>query len=304
MKKMLVTGASGFLGRRIVDFYTGTYEIFAPAHGELDITEADGTVSFFKKYQPDFAVHCAAMSDVGMCEEKPEQSWNINVTGSINIAKAAKEINGKCILCSSDQVYFTGLESEENAGVFQAHREDEELCPGNLYGREKLKAEQECLKVNPDCVLLRLSWMYDVKTEGQGEHGDFFRTLLSQMAGAEIIKYPVYDRRGITDVNEVVKNLEKTFELPGGVYNFGSPNEKNTYETVRQAFAYAGLDPGRLGKNEEAFCRNPRNLTMCQEKINKKGIYFLSTAEGIARNLTRALENLQIVSVSYASASS
>lgn len=78
MKKMLVTGASGFLGRRIVDFYTGTYEVFAPTHGEMDITEADGTVAFFRKYQPDFAVHCAAMSDVGMCEKEPEQSYPID----------------------------------------------------------------------------------------------------------------------------------------------------------------------------------------------------------------------------------
>ncbi len=295
MKKMLVTGASGFLGRRIVDFYTGTYEVFAPTHGEMDITEADGTVAFFRKYQPDFAVHCAAMSDVGMCEKEPEQSWNINVTGSINLAKASKEINAKCILCSSDQVYFTGAESKRKSDMSQAHREDEELCPGNLYGREKLKAEQECLNINPDCVLLRLSWMYDAKPGREGEHGDLFRTLLPQIAGAEIIKFPVHDRRGITDVSEVVKNLEKIFELLGGVYNFGSPNEKNTYETVRQAFADAGLDPGRLGKNEEAFCGNPRNLAMCQEKINQNGIYFSSTAEGIARNLTWALNNYQIV---------
>ena len=40
MKKLLITGASGFLGSRIVDFYTGSYEILAPSHHELDITDA------------------------------------------------------------------------------------------------------------------------------------------------------------------------------------------------------------------------------------------------------------------------
>ncbi len=288
MKKLLITGASGFLGRRIADFYAETYEIAAPTHKELDITDPDSTAFVLKKYQPDVIIHCAAMSDVGRCEKDPEQSWKINVAGSVNIAKAAGEINAKCILCSSDQVYFSRLETD-NA---KAHREEEELRPGNLYGREKLKAEQECLSLNPDCILLRLTWMYDVKPGRPGEHGDFFRTLLPKLSGAEAIPFPVYDRRGITDVCEVVRNMGKTFELPGGVYNFGSPNENNVYETVRRAFADAGLDTGRLRKNEEAFRANPRNLAMCQEKINRHNIFFSDTADGMAKNLIWALKNL------------
>ncbi len=291
MKKLLITGASGFLGNRIADFYAKTCEIIAPAHRELDITDKDNTALVLKKYRPDVVIHCAAMSDVGMCEKAPKQSWNINVTGSINLAKAAGAVNAKCILCSSDQVYFSGLKSHRNPEHCPTHREDEKLCPGNLYGQEKLKAEQECLNLNPDCVLLRLSWMYDAKTKRKDEHGDFFRTLLPQIAGAEMIKFPIYDRRGITDVHEVVQNLEKTFELPGGVYNFGSPNEKNTYGTVRQVFANTGLDTGRLGKNEEAFCENSRNLAMCQDKINQNGIFFSHTAEGLSQNLAWALKN-------------
>ena len=121
MKKLLITGASGFLGRRIADFYSETYEIAAPTHTELDITDPDNIAFVLKKYQPDVIIHCAAMSDVGRCEKEPEQSWNINVAGSVNVAKAAGEINAKCILCSSDQVYFSMLEAD-NA---KAHREEE-----------------------------------------------------------------------------------------------------------------------------------------------------------------------------------
>ncbi len=278
MKKLLVTGASGFLGSRIVNFYKEKYEVYVPTHKEMDITDEWNVNYVLSQYNPDIVIHCAAISDVGLCEKEPEKCWNINVNGSINIAKASKQIHAKCILCSSDQVYF-------GSSVKEAHKEDEELQPFNLYAQGKLKAEQECQKVNPDCVLLRLSWMYDVKTLKEGEHSDFLRNLLLQMQGTEQLKFPIYDKRGITDINEVVRNLEKTFTLEGGVYNFGSPNEKNTFDMMQEVFQKLGLNINKLNKNEEAFRNNPRNITMCQQKVNECGIVFSSTEDGLLKNL-------------------
>ena len=279
MKTLLLTGASGFLGSRIAAFYSKKYNIYAPTHNEMDITDEESVEAAFAKYKPDIVVHCAAVSDVGLCEREPEKSWKINVDGSIHIAKASNELGAKCIICSSDQVYF-------GSSVKEAHREEEELTPANLYGQEKLMAEKKCLEANPDCVLLRLSWMYDTQTMREGEHSDFLRTLLPKMKNGEALCYPVYDRRGITDVNEVVQNLEKTFTLTGGVYNFGSPNDKNTFETIYGVFKKAGLDTALLQKNEEAFRGNPRNISMSQDKINRCGISFSSTATGLLRNIT------------------
>ena len=278
MKKLLITGASGFLGSRIVEFYKEKYEVYAPTHKEMDITNEESVNCVLSGYRPDVVIHCAAISDVGLCEKEPEKAWNINVNGSINIAKASKQINAKCILCSSDQVYF-------GSSVKEAHKEDELLQPFNLYGQGKLKAEEECQKVNPDCVLLRLSWMYDVKTVKEGEHSDFFRNLLLQIKSEKQLSFPIYDRRGITDINEVVRNLEKTFEIEGGVYNFGSPNEKNTFDMMYEVFQKLGLNTDRLHKNEEAFKPNPRNITMCQKKVKECGIVFPSTIDSLVENL-------------------
>lgn len=282
MRKILVTGATGFLGSRILDFYSNKYDICAPTHSEMDITSEDNVFNVFDKYKPDIVVHCAAVSDVGLCEKEPEKSYKINVDGSINIAKASKKYQAKCIVCSSDQVYFGSL-------LEGPHREEEELQPFNLYGQEKLKAEQECLKINSDCVLLRLSWMYDIKTIREGEHGDFFRTLLPQIRGIDELSYPINDKRGITDVNEVVENLEKTFQIAGGVYNFGAPNDKDTYHSIYEVFSNVGLDVSRLRKNEEAFKTNPRNICMSQDKINECGIYFESTVNGLLRSFKKVL---------------
>ncbi|MBE5877866.1 MAG: NAD(P)-dependent oxidoreductase [Lachnospiraceae bacterium] len=274
MKKLLVTGASGFLGSRIVEYYKEKFEILAPSHSEMDITNEEEVACIFNKNKPNIVIHCAAISDVGRCEKEPERSWKINVDGCINIAKAAADISAKCIICSSDQVYFGSV-------VTGAHSEEEALRPFNLYGREKLTAEQKCLEVNADCVLLRLSWMYDTRTMNTAEHGDFMRTLLQNMELGKMLSYPIHDVRGITSAHEVVRNLEKAIELPGGVYNFGSPNDRSTYDTVYEVFTKLGLDVSRLQKNEDAFRDNPRNISMNQDKINKYGIRFSTTENGL-----------------------
>lgn len=282
MKKLLITGASGFLGSRILKYYKNKYEICTPSHQEMDITDELSVLKTFKREQPDLVIHCAAISDTGKCEREPEISWKINVDGCKNIAKAAKEIGAKCLICSSDQVYF----GSDNRNP---HTEDEELLPANVYGREKLQAEIDSLTVNPDCVLLRLAWMYDIESDTPNEHGDFIRTLFAKLDTSEPFSYPIYDVRGITDVNEVVRNLQKAFALPGGVYNFGSPNEYTTYQTVATLFRDTGLDVARLQKNEVPFRDKPRNLAMSQAKLNHYGIIFSSTPEALLRNLNKHL---------------
>lgn len=277
MKKILVTGASGFLGRRIKEFYSRAYEVYAPGHGDMDITDREKVYAFFRELKPNFVIHSAAVSDVGMCEREPKRSREINVDGSRNIALASAKFHSKCLICSSDQIYF-------GSKAPGPHTEEEQVKPLNVYGRQKKEAEEECLAQNPECVLLRLSWMYDTMAKSEQEHGDFFRTLALGLQAKEVLRYPVHDVRGITDVKEVVRNLEKALELEGGIYNFGSPNDRNTYETVHAMFTELGWDMECIQKNEEAFAKAPRDLSMKVEKINQNGIAFSSTLEGLVRN--------------------
>lgn len=275
-KRILITGASGFLGRGVARYYKEKYQVLTPSHKEMDICDEEQVRRVILQCEPNIVIHCAAISDVGACEKNPDNSYQYNVKGMLHIASICKEIDAICILCSSDQVYFGGDKTE-------SWKEDDVLAPANVYGSDKLLAEKLCLEANPNCICLRLSWMYDTKTLYEKEHSDFIRTFLKNKDENREMMYAVNDYRGLTDVNEVIVNLEKLFSVPGGVYNFGSPNDKNMYETVNEIFDKMEWNKNLLKKTENSFYSKPRNITMNQEKVNALGIYFTDTIDGLVR---------------------
>lgn len=267
-KKMLITGASGFLGSHVAQYYKDKYEVLTPSHSEIDIADESCVMTYFKDKRPDVVVHCAAISDVGRCEREPEFSWSINVVGTENVVKAAKEVSAKCVCCSSDQVYFGSVKTE-------AHQEEYNIEPENVYGKEKAYAERSCLAIDESSVHLRLSWMYDAEDK---KRMDFIKQLRACLYEEKETFFSAKDKRGITDVWEVVRNIELALELPGGIYNFGSPNDKSTYEMVMDICQSLGCESSYIREMENA---NFRNLTMAQEKVNQKGIFFKETEESV-----------------------
>ena len=279
--RLLVTGGSGFLGRRTADYLKALgWQVFAPGHDRLDITKIAELRKWFREQKPEAVIHTAAVSDTGLCQREPDWSEGINVTGAVNLAELCREYGAKLVICSSDQVYF-------GSNIPGPHREDEVLVPGNVYGKQKLRAEQNCLEILPETVCLRLSWMY-ARNPLPGDHGHFLAMLQAALKEeSKPLCWPIHDRRGITDVDDVVKQLPKALELEGGVWNFGTENDSSTYDTVKAVFEELGMASAlrRLMPNEEAFGDNPRDLTMDLTRLKSAGIAFPTTKEGLCRAL-------------------
>lgn len=284
MQKLLITGGRGFLGTRAVRFFemrSDQYELMVPSHEEMDITDEASVLAYMEQAKPDLVLHCAAESDTGKCEQDPVRGDKINRIGTINVVKAAKKVGVKAVCCSSDQVYF-------GSDWKQPHTEDECLTPGNEYGRGKYQAELESLVIDPTSVHLRLTWMFDHQVLADHHHGDLHTNLLDKKQTGEPLIYSATDHRGITDINEVVANLEKAFRLPGGSYNFGSETvDKNgaplsTYDLFRNAFRKAGWNEEQVRKAEGT---NFRNISIDCTKIKQYGIEFSDTETAITRLL-------------------
>ena len=272
MKRVLITGGSGFLGARILQQGLGDAELcslprgFLAAAGEAEVTE------IIQKLQPAAIVHAAALSDTGYCAQHPEEAHRANVELPVWVAKAACASGAKLLAFSSDQVY---------AGITQPGPLPETLPlqPTNVYGRCKLEMEQRVLELCPDAVLLRASWMYDLPGYGLPIRGNLPLNLLRAAQRGESVRFSVWDFRGITYVRQAVALLEAALTLPGGVYNFGSENAENMVLTARQFAETLGIT---VDIQEADWARN---LAMDCSKLQAHGIVFDTTQAGLTRCL-------------------
>lgn len=284
MKKILITGATGFLGSRLALYYKDKYELLLPTHGELNVSREEAVMEYMEECCPDIVVHCAALSNTWYCEQHPEDSHRVNVQGTVKLAKACKNIGAKLIFMSSDQVY-------NGTPMLGPLKESDVFQPVNVYGRHKLEAEQRALRNNPTSVGLRLTWMYDLPESQMKLNSNILVNLHKAIHEATTIKAATHEYRGVTNVWEVVRNMEKVFAMPGGVYNYGSCNAINSYELNLRVASMMGVkDPSALVlPDEERFCEQTRNLTMDCSAIAEYDIHFNDSVEGIERALRKTL---------------
>ena len=282
MKRLLITGASGFVGSRMARALQERYELLTPSHKECDTTLPEVVDEYVRHHRPQAILHLAAISNTGYCEQHPEESMEVNVRSVVHMAEAAARYGCKLVWFSSDQVYNGNREQ----GLLS---EEVSVCPENHYGRHKLLAEEEALKRCPDSVALRATWMYDVQRTAMPTHNNFVINIEEAIHRQTPLRFAVREYRGITWVDEVVRNLPHTLLLPGGVYNFGAENTLNTYDT---ALAYLDMLPGNMRHiaepDYERFAAHVRNISISMSKAveaSDGAIRFADTIEGLRRFL-------------------
>ena len=214
--------------------------------------------------KPDVIVHTAALSNTAYCASHPEESLRANVLLPEWIAKAAAETGAKLLAFSSDQVYAGCKRSGPLSETLS-------LSPANVYGCHKLEAEQRVLAITPGAILLRAAWMYDFPGYRLPIRGNLPLNILKAAKTGEVLRFSRNDYRGVGYVREVIANLLPAMALPGGVYNFGSGNDKDMVDT---ALYFAHLLQVDVRIEEADFVRN---LVMDGQKLQEHGIVFRST---------------------------
>lgn len=153
MRKVLLTGAAGLLGRRILaapgflwrivpsDITDMEDQRFLPC----DITDADAVRHTVINIKPDVIIHSAAMTNVDGCEREPELAERVNLKGTGNLAAVSKDIGAKLVFLSTDYVF------DGHSGPYS---EDDEANPIGIYGKTKWQAEELVRSVLPDNHLI------------------------------------------------------------------------------------------------------------------------------------------------------
>ena len=163
MKRLLVIGASGLLGSKLMALASKSYEVrgtYCPqVDGKsnwklepLDIGSKDEVDSIFAKLKPETVILAAAMTSVDACEKDPTAANRVNATGPSLVARACKVHVARLVHISTDYV-FDGAKSRK-------YTEEDVPRPISVYGSSKLAGERSVLSTLPGAVVARPAVLY------------------------------------------------------------------------------------------------------------------------------------------------
>ena len=235
MKKILVTGAGGLVGKASVEHcLTNGDEVVAYNHQSLDIGDAARVEAVITAETPDAVINCAAWTDVDGCESDPAKAERANALGPENLARACRRVDAVLLTISTDYVFDGAKEG------FYTQRDQPR--PLSVYGRFKLEGERRSQAEHARTIVVRTGYIF-----GPGGR-NFLSTVMDRVKRGEKLKVitdswgtPTYARDLAVRLRELVE-----LDLPG-IFHVVSGGEGATFETfTREALKLAQSEPGTI----------------------------------------------------------
>lgn len=233
MKKILVTGCNGQLGRAIRKEYEkeqvefiNTDVVEGDGVISLDITDIEAVLKLTRERKPDVIINCAAHTNVDKCEEQWDLAYKINAIGPRNLSIAARELDAKMIHVSTDYVF-------EGNGT-QPYTEFDAPNPVSAYGKTKLVGEKFVKEFAPKYFILRTAWLY-------GDGKNFVKTMLKLAENHDEVSV-VCDQLGsptsAVELAKMIHYLEETENY--GLFHATCEGDTNWADFAEEIFKLAG----------------------------------------------------------------
>jgi dTDP-4-dehydrorhamnose reductase len=309
-KKLLITGASGYLGQHFLssifsndnESIQKNYEMFAIYHRSsafeaavqsaglschvhsLDLTDAVAVDDYLQKYGPfDICFHLAALSSPAVCESNPDLAKSLNVP--IHFLQSLLHLKCFLVVTSTDQVY------EGNKG--SPYVEEDSPHPVNTYGRTKLELEHWIVANYQDAIILRSSILLGPRAPLSSDaHDTFLHFCYSRRE--DPTTFFTDERRSVLAVMDAFRVFEYVLmssicggslgRIPPGTYNMGGPDSISRYDMALavQTFIQSSADTilqvtkGQSGGGVPS----PLDITMTSQKLySVTGFKFKSLQE-------------------------
>ena len=235
--KVLVTGANGQLGHDVTDRLKKqghtpiTTDIAGDVDHLIDITSSS-CIEKIVAIAPDAIIHCAAWTavDAAEDEENKPKVYAVNVTGTQNIAEAARQLDCKLLYLSTDYVF-------DGQGERPWEPDDKSYAPLCYYGQTKLEGELAVCELKK-FFIVRIAWVF-------GLHGNnFVRTMLKVAKSHEEVRV-VNDQIGTPtytfDLARLLVDMIET-EKYGYYHATNEGGYISWYDFCKEIFRQAGVD--------------------------------------------------------------
>lgn len=257
MKKVLITGSTGFAGKHLIDHLqslteydcVGTYISSKPEDRErvkyvrLDLNSIDDVEQCIKSELPDQIYHLAALTSPTESLENPARTITNNITAQVNLLEAVKNSQkpkARILIVSSADVYGKVLKSDTPIDEMTP------LNPTNPYAVSKISQDflglQYHLAFDMDIIRVR-----PFNHIGPGQEPKFvvaaFAKQIAQIEKGEIdpvVKVGNLEaKKDFSDVSDIVKGYVASIEKgkTGDVYNLGSGTSVTIDEILQKLLA-------------------------------------------------------------------
>jgi dTDP-4-dehydrorhamnose reductase len=178
-KKLLITGASGFLGWHLCKAAQVDWQVYGAVNRNtldcpgttvlpIDLTDRQALRDLILDLRPNAVIHAAALSRSNDCQNNPDESFAVNVQASLNLAQYCGELKIPCVFTSTDLVFD---------GLNPPYAETAPASPVNLYGEHKVMAEEGMRACNPKTIVCRMPLMFGVSPHAPSFLQSFVNTL-------------------------------------------------------------------------------------------------------------------------------
>lgn len=195
MRKILVTGCNGQLGRavNVLMGKDSDTEIINTDVDDLDITRVDSVLDIVRSVKPDAIINCAAYTAVDASESDLDLAYKINAIGPRNLSIAATDVGARLMHISTDYVF-------DGEGK-NPYREFDAVNPQGAYGKTKLEGERFVAQFADRFFIIRTAWLY-------GDGKNFVKTMLNLAQSRDSVSV-VADQFGTpTSASELAKAID------------------------------------------------------------------------------------------------
>lgn len=264
LKKILVTGAGGQLGKSIreVSKEFSELDFSFMSKEDLDIAHPEKIKEVFDQEEFHYCINTAAYTNVEKAESEEEKAFAINAEAVKNLALACEEKKVILIHVSTDYVF----DGESKI----PYKEDDKTNPVNVYGASKLKGEEYIREFCSRYFIFRTSWLYSPFGH------NFFKSIIKKADEGEALTITTEQTGSPTNALDLARAILSVISESSeayGLYHFSNEGQTTWYGFAKAILKFSGkLEGAKLAKTEHyrTFAKRPKYSVLDLKKIDEK----------------------------------